>query len=168
MKKLFILLIVPIILLSLMACGGPQMRPFDATINQYVMRSTGQTDAAGQALFARQLTTTNVVTNPTRVATFSVAALDIFEDLGFDNFNINLLGIPRASIPLTGLTYFEADQFINVGTLHIPSFEDLLLLNPELIILDGRTANFFEELQSTFPFAGILDMSNTTFSFESL
>src|SRR5690606_5387413 len=56
----------------------------------------------------------------------------------------------------------------NTGTLFEPNYDTLDLMMPDLIILGGRSANLYTSLKQKYPNTDIIDVSNTTFSFEKL
>lgn len=111
-------------------------------------------------------TTETFKTNPSRVATFNFGVLDMIDTVGFEAFNITSLGLAKASVPAALNTYNDA-KFSNVGTLFEPDYTALDFFDPELIILDGRSATLYQEMKTRYSNADILDATLTTYSYAS-
>ena len=95
--------------------------------------------------------TTAVPVNPQRVVTFDMASLDTLDALGVDAVK----GVPQQSVP-TYLEKYAGDGYTNVGTLFEPDYEALPALQPDLIIVGGRSSAAYAELAKTFT---VIDLS---------
>lgn len=104
-------------------------------------------------------------TNPARVATFNFGVLDMIDTIGLDLFDIVDLGLPKASVPLA-LNDYSDTQYINVGTLFDPDYTALDFFNPDLIILDGRSASLYDTMKERYPEADVLDATLTTYNYD--
>jgi len=93
-----------------------------------------------------QLGTTEVYVNPQNVVVLDFGPLDALHYLGVD-----VVGVPQASNIPDHLSVFNGDQFQNAGSLAEPDFEAIFAMNPELIIISGRLADYFEELSVIAP-----------------
>lgn len=92
-----------------------------------------------------ELGTTEVPVNPQRVIVFDFGVLETLDELG-----VPVLGLPKASIP-QHLAKFSAPEYHNVGSLKDPDFEAIHRLQPDLIIISGRQAEFYGELSKLAP-----------------
>lgn len=106
----------------------------------------------------RQQITTTFLSNPSRVALFTFDILDILDLAGVENTSITRLGFPKNDLPSYLLGY-QTNSYRNVGTLFMPSFDDLDLFLPELIIIGGRSASAYDLLKIHYPDADILDVT---------
>lgn len=108
-----------------------------------------------------ELGTTTVPVNPEKVVVFDFGTLDTLDQLG-----VEVTALPKGSIP-SYLEKFDDDQYENADTLFEPDFEALANMNPDLIIISGRTSEMYDELSDLAPtiFLGI-DTSRYIESFE--
>lgn len=89
--------------------------------------------------------TTRVPANPKTVITFDLAALDTL-----DVFGVDVAGVPKVVLP-DYLARYGSDKVTKVGTLFEPDFEAIAALNPDLIIVSGRTAAKYAALSKIAP-----------------
>lgn len=103
---------------------------------------------------------------PKKVVTFSWAVADIINYFGIDTLEIELLGLPTEQTNIPNLiNTLENTRYEDVGTLHVINYNKLKLLNPDLIILDGRTAGEYNKLKAEFPYTNILDASISNYNY---
>lgn len=86
----------------------------------------------------------DIATTPARVAVFDIAALDTLDRLG-----IKPAGIPK-KLYLEQLEHLQADADI-VGDIFEPDLEALSALDPDLIILGGRSSTKVEAAAQVAP-----------------
>ena len=103
--------------------------------------------------------TREMQTNPSRVAVFSFDILDILDTVGLEQAGIDVLGLPKASIPLMYRDTYNVDSVVNIGTLFVPNYDALDLFDPELIIISNRQLTVLPDLIAAYPNADILDAS---------
>src|SRR5690554_2144291 len=84
---------------------------------------------AGELVVDHELGTTTVPLNPENVVVFDYGVLDALDVLG-----VAVAGLPASNLP-PFLSQFGTDEYVNVGTLFEPDFEEIYVLNPELIII---------------------------------
>lgn len=93
---------------------------------------------------------------PQRVAVFDIAALDTLNALGIEA----VAGVPKpADRPGSfagSLSVYNETRYAPVGTLFEPDVEAVKALNPDLIIVGGRSRNAFEAMSALAP---TLDLS---------
>lgn len=88
---------------------------------------------------------TAVTTNPERVVVFDLGILDSLDALG-----VNVIGVPQKSLP-EYLSKYAGEEYTNIGTLKEPDMETIFALTPDLIIISGRQADYYEELSKIAP-----------------
>lgn len=108
-----------------------------------------------------ELGTTTVPVNPETVVVFDFGTLDTLNNLGID-----VAALPTGNVP-SYLEEFTAEDYVNAGTLFEPDFEVLANLNPDLIIISGRTQEAYADLAELAPTIYV-GMDNTDYlgSFE--
>lgn len=88
---------------------------------------------------------TTVAKNPEKVLVFDLGVLD-----ALDYLEVSVAGVPKASLP-TYLDKYNTDEVVNVGGLKEPDFEAIYAAQPDLIIISGRQADFYEQLSEIAP-----------------
>lgn len=83
--------------------------------------------------------------NPQTVVVFDYGLLDTL-----DSFGVEVAGVVKSSLP-SYLGKFRADQYADIGTLFEPNFERIYELQPDLILVSGRQAQVFAELNRIAP-----------------
>ena len=99
---------------------------------------------------------TALTTNPEKVVIFDLGVLDMFDAL-----DLPVSAVPKSNLS-DNLKKYEADEYLNAGTLFEPSFEDLAEHGPDLIIISGRAAKNYDELSKIAPTIS-LDTDNKDF-----
>lgn len=93
---------------------------------------------------------------PRTVVVFDLASLDTLQALG-----IEVAGVPGARFP-DYLSDYGDDRYPKVGTLFEPDYDALAALEPDLIVIGGRSRNAYEELSALAP---TVDLSTGTDDF---
>lgn len=83
--------------------------------------------------------------NPKKVVVFDMGSLDTLDKLG-----VNVTALPKQVIP-TYLSKYESDKYENVGGLKEPNFEKIAEIKPDLIIIQHRQADAFDEFSEIAP-----------------
>lgn len=83
---------------------------------------------------------TDVPVNPEKVVVFDYGSLDTLDTLG-----VEIAGAPKDNLP-DSLAHYDADDVEAVGTLFEPDYEAINALDPDLIIVGGRSAAAYPEL----------------------
>jgi len=96
-------------------------------------------------LITHQLGETPVPVNPEKVVVFDFGILDTLDLLG-----VKVAAVPKSNLP-PYLSKYDNDEVINAGTLFEPDFEALSALDPDLIIISGRTETQYEALNELAP-----------------
>lgn len=108
-------------------------------------------------VFAQEITITHaqgetaVPANAETVITFDLAALDTLDALG-----IEVDGVPATNLPAY-LSKYADDSYAKVGSLFEPDYEAVAALEPDLIIVAGRSSSAFAELSRIAP---TIDLTN--------
>ncbi len=90
---------------------------------------------------------TTVAQNPENIIVFDYSALDTLDQLGIDS----IVGVPQGNAIPALLAKYQADPYVNVGTLFEPDYEKVNELKPGLIIVGGRSAAVYPELSEIAP-----------------
>ncbi|MDK1327030.1 siderophore ABC transporter substrate-binding protein [Arthrobacter sp. zg-Y1143] len=88
---------------------------------------------------------TEVPVNPETVYTFDLGALDTMDAL-----DIDVDGVPAANFP-ESLSKYAADDITKIGSMKEPDFEAISAEAPDLIIISGRVADSYAELNKIAP-----------------
>lgn len=67
-----------------------------------------------------------------------------------DALEVPVAGVPQAGLP-ESLSQYGTDDVANIGTLQEPDFEAISVGNPDLIIISGRTADYYDEFSDIAP-----------------
>jgi iron complex transport system substrate-binding protein len=113
--------------------------------------TAGGQDSASTISVKHAQGTTEVPADPKSVVTFDMASLDTLDALGVDA----VTGVPQEAVP-SYLKQYAGDDYENVGTLFEPDYEALPALEPDLIIVAGRSAPAYKELSKNFT---VIDLS---------
>ncbi len=89
--------------------------------------------------------TTDVPANPQNVFTFDLGVLD-----SLDNLGVAVSGVPQGNLP-EALDAYESDDYTKIGSVKEPDFEAIAAGAPDLIIISGRTADYYDELSEIAP-----------------
>lgn len=167
MRKTFICALIGITALALAGCG-------QTTQSNDVEVSTGtETTASAEAsseaenlsetvTVVHQLGETEVKRNPKNVIVFDYGILDTLDELG-----VEVTGVAPSNLP-TYLSDYSAETYENVGTLFEPDLEKIYELQPELIVIGARQADYYEELSKIAPTLSLaIDNSNYLESFKT-
>lgn len=90
---------------------------------------------------------TEVPMNPERVVTLSYSTLDILDEMDLEE---KVVGTAKDNLP-SYLEEYSNEAVINVGGLKEFSLETINELKPDLIIIEGRQADSYEDLMAIAP-----------------
>ncbi|MFA5564518.1 MAG: siderophore ABC transporter substrate-binding protein [Acidimicrobiia bacterium] len=96
--------------------------------------------------------TTEVPFKPQRVVVFDVGVIATLDALGVDT----IIGVPTINSLPADLKKFEGGDYTKVGTLFEPDYEEVNALEPDLIIVAGRSAAVYPDLSKI---AATVDLS---------
>lgn len=89
---------------------------------------------------------TTVNKNPKRVVVFDYGILDSLDKLGVEG----IIGVVQDGIP-EYLSKYASEEYSSIGTLKEPDMEKIFELTPDLIVISGRQADYYEELNKIAP-----------------
>lgn len=95
---------------------------------------------------SHELGETTVNKNPKRVVVFDYGILDSLDKLEVEG----IVGLVQEGLP-EHLSKFESEDYSSVGSLKEPNMEKIFELTPDLIIISGRQADYYEELSKIAP-----------------
>lgn len=107
---------------------------------------------------------TEVAKNPKNVVVFELGVLDALSAL-----DVEVAGVPSSSVfPEYLSQYSDESTYANVGGLKDLDMEAIYELEPELIIIGGRQADYYEELSEIAPTINLaIDNTDYMASFEA-
>ncbi|MGY2083445.1 siderophore ABC transporter substrate-binding protein [Blastococcus sp. SYSU DS0539] len=88
---------------------------------------------------------TTVPVDPETVVVFDVGVISTL-----DSLDVDVAGVPEAAYP-ESLEKFGGDEYTKVGSLFEPDYEAVNALEPDLIIVAGRSAAAYPELSDIAP-----------------
>lgn len=89
---------------------------------------------------------TQITKNPKNVVVLDLGALDILDKMG-----VEVAGLPKSATLPAYLDKYKGDTYTDIGGLKEPNFEKINELKPELIIIEGRQADSYEEFSKIAP-----------------
>lgn len=101
---------------------------------------------------------TTLKTTPKKIVVFDLASLDNLGRLGVNG----VIGIPQTPMPDYLTSYKDDEKITKVGSLFEPNYELVANLNPDLIIIAGRSQPKYGELSKIAPTID-LTVSNDTY-----
>lgn len=130
MKKLISLFLAVAMLLCAVPAFAQEEEPAEITV-------TG-VDAAGEPVEV------TVPYKPERVVVLDLANLDILDNLGLGD---RVVGVPTITLP-----YLDSYNALTiVGSVKTPDLEAVMSCEPDLILMGGRMAEFYEQLGEIAP-----------------
>lgn len=120
--------------LALTACGGSADAGNDASAGAETTLTVEHAQGS-----------TAVPANPQKVYTFDLGVLDSLDSLG-----VAVSGVPQGNLP-QALDAYESDDYTKIGSVKEPDFEAIAAGAPDLIIISGRTADYYDELSEIAP-----------------
>jgi iron complex transport system substrate-binding protein len=108
--------------------------------------STGTPTTAETVTIEHAQGETVVPTNPETVVVFDVGYLSTLDDLGVD-----VAGVPADLHLPSHLEKYTTDAYATVGTLFEPDYEAVNELQPDLVIVAGRSASAYPQLAELYP-----------------
>jgi iron complex transport system substrate-binding protein len=150
MKKLSFLLMTLVFVLFLAACGsadsGETEEAGETGETGEPEVASGESESSETVTISHELGDTEVMKNPQNVVVFDFGILDTLDKLGVD-----VTGVVQSSTVPSYLEKYESDDYENIGSLKEPDFEKIAEINPEVIIISGRQASFYDQLSEIAP-----------------
>lgn len=140
--------IIIAIVLVLLIAAGVTIPKFIGESNESVSEQITITHESGETL---------VNTNPKRVVVFDYGILDSLDVLGIQG----IVGVVQDGLP-DYLSKYAGEGYSAIGTLKEPDMEGIFALKPDLIIITGRQADYYEELNKIAPTIN-LEMDNADY-----
>ncbi|MGY2076847.1 siderophore ABC transporter substrate-binding protein [Blastococcus sp. SYSU DS0828] len=131
--------------LALSACGGDDTEA-----------ETASTGGSAEVTVTHAQGETTVPVDPETVVVFDLGSLATLDSLG-----VEVDGVPEAAYP-ESLSQYGGDEYAKVGSLFEPDYEAVNALGPDLIIVGGRSAAVYPELEQIAPTID-LSVDNTNF-----
>ncbi|MBP3040536.1 siderophore ABC transporter substrate-binding protein [Bacillaceae bacterium Marseille-Q3522] len=138
MKKRISLFMLIAFTFIITACGANDA----AQDKQQPANSAGEAETVN---VKHQLGETTVDKNPQKVVVFDYGSLDTLDALG-----VEVTGVSQTNVP-DYLKQYEDSKYTNIGSLKEPDYEAISEIEPDLIIISSRQADFYEELSELGP-----------------
>lgn len=116
-----------------------------AGVGYYISPEKSQDIDGNKIKIEHYMGETEVIENPKKVVVFDYGIVDVL-----DNSGINIIGLPKESLPKF-LEKYSDNKYVNVGSLKEPNLEKLYEIKPDLIIISGRQEPFYEQLSKIAP-----------------
>ncbi|MFD0588773.1 siderophore ABC transporter substrate-binding protein [Paenibacillus sp. GCM10027627] len=166
MKKTFsltaMILVFAMVLAACGGSGGNNKGNGGSSPSPSAEASPPASGAPSEIVVKHELGETTVKVNPGKVVVFDYGTLDTLDKLG-----VEVASVPQTNIPAYLDKYKDA-KYANAGGLKEPDFETIDGLSPDLIIISGRQADHYEELNKIAPtiYMGV-DAANYMESFKT-
>ncbi|MDA7026487.1 siderophore ABC transporter substrate-binding protein [Bacillus sp. CLL-7-23] len=150
MKKLSLLIMTLIAVLVIAACGNKT--------------SDSNGTKKGETVTIKHASeTTDVPKNPKKVVVLNYGILDTLDKLGLSD---RVVGLPKQPLP-NYLKKYNDKKYESIGSLKEVDFEKIKELDPDLIIIEPRQSEQFEEFKEIAPTINIqVDQKNYMESFK--
>lgn len=135
MKKFTIILVMGLLALVMAACGN------DASGEG----NNGEEASSEKITISHEYGDTEVVKNPEKVVVFDFGILDTL-----DKLDVDVTGVAQGNIP-SYLEKYNSDDYENIGSLKEPDFEKISEINPDVILISGRQAAVYDQLEEIAP-----------------
>lgn len=115
----------------------------------YLLKGNNTTESKyseGQIEVTHELGTTVLEEAPKNVVVLDFGALDILSEM-----DVNIVGLPKSGTLPEYLDEYSAEQYTNVGSVKEPDLETINELNPDLIVMAGRMADYYEDFSQIAP-----------------
>jgi iron complex transport system substrate-binding protein len=145
MKRLLTVVMIAVFAMALAACGKQSAEPAKQAATPSAEATATPAAQNEELTIKHKLGETKVKKNPQKVVVFDFGTLDTLDKLG-----VEVIGLPKSSLP-PYLDKYKDDKYANLGTLKEPDFEKINELNPDLIIITGRTEPAYEEMSKIAP-----------------
>lgn len=151
MNKKLLLSALTIMTLAFTGCastaGSNAVTESPAVESPAVTESEAPAEEAGTVTVVHTLGETEVPKNPKNVVVMDFGILDSMDALG-----IEVAGLPLSgTVPEYLSAYQNEEVYANVGSLKEIDLEKVFEIEPELIIIGGRQADYYEELSKIAP-----------------
>jgi|SRR5690625_3214723 len=133
MKKVLYGLLIAVLAVLVVGCGSSSEEPEE---------TENAPEEADTVVVEHELGTTEVAKNPEKVVVFDFGSLDTLDKLG-----IEIDGVPQAGVIPSYLEKYASEEYENIGSLKEPDFEKIAEIDPDLIIISGRQADLYDQLE---------------------
>ncbi len=130
--RLFGALVIPA-LFVLGACGGTAAGSGDSTASSSA--SSAAAASAEPVTVTHAQGTATIPATPRTVVVFDIGVLVTLDELG-----VPVAGVPQLDTLPDSLAEYRSDDYAKVGSLFEPDYEKVAALDPDLIIIAGRSS----------------------------
>ena len=112
-------------------------------------KSSSQKEEVGALTIEHRFGTTEVKKNPQNVVVLDYGSLDVLSTLG-----VEVKALPKQGLP-SYLSEYKDEKYVDIGGLKEFDIEKINELKPDLIIIEGRQEDSYEELSKIAPTIGL-------------
>ena len=112
-------------------------------------KSDSQKEEIGTLKIEHRFGTTEVKKNPKNVVVLDYGSLDVLSTLG-----VEVKALPKQGLP-SYLSEYKDEKYVDIGGLKEFDIEKINELKPDLIIIEGRQQDSYEELSKIAPTIGL-------------
>ena len=148
MNKKLLLSVLTIMTLAFTGCASTSSTAgSDVAVESPATTESTPAEETGTVTVVHTLGETEVPKNPKNVVVMDFGMLDAMDALG-----IEVAGLPLSgTVPEYLSAYQNEEVYANVGSLKEIDLEKVFEIEPELIIIGGRQASYYEELSKIAP-----------------
>lgn len=162
MNKKLLVAVLSAMALAVTGCGSSNTAAENTGGAVTESPATTENNESATVTVEHSLGTTEVPKNPKNIVVMDYGMLDALDALG-----VEVAGIPLSSTLPSYLEHLSDESaYTNVGSLKEIDMEKVFEIEPELIIIGGRQASYYEELSKIAPTINLaVDASNYLESF---
>lgn len=150
MKKKIITILSAVMLLAVGVVGCSAKAPQESNDTvQEENKTVTVTDQKGEV---------EVPVNPKNVVVLDYGSLDIMTKLG-----VEPVAVPKNSLP-EYLSQYKDEKYVDLGSLKEIDLEKVNATEPDLIIIEGRQASYYEDLKKIAPVLYLGTVNNDIFT----
>lgn len=110
---------------------------------------SGSSDSASETITVEHAQgSTELQTNPEKIVVLDLAVLDNVDTLGAGD---SIVGLTKSGVPESLSTYADNEDIADVGTMQEPDMEKIAEIDPDVILIGGRSAAKYAELAEIAP-----------------
>lgn len=164
MSKKFLVTLVATLAITVVGCNQATTNTGSNATNTAEVTASEQVSEVETVKVVHTLGETEVPKNPQNVVVLELGILD-----ALDALDITPKGLPLSGSFPSYLQHFEDESlYTNVGSLKELDMEKIYEIEPELIIIGGRQASYYEELSKIAPTISLaVDNADYMNSFET-
>ena len=154
-NKFLILIFIIVLTLGITACSSdtPDEEPVEEPAENVETEEAGETEEATAVEITDAHGTVTVPVNPENVVSLDSRTFETLAD-----WDVELAAAPKPVMP-ANLPYVEDEAVLDIGNHREPNLEVIAAVEPDLVIVGQRFANFYEDIKELVPDAVVIDLN---------